>query len=115
MATGLPDLLCEFPDDVVHVAPYDFTLGYQPADRPVRLSNVEALMQENEWVDEWGIGWKHAADGVGANPRRHPLKDWSQLEEYLRIKSPTPTSPAGWRRPCRRWPNSRPENIAWAS
>jgi uroporphyrinogen decarboxylase len=89
----LADLLWEFPDDVVHVAPYDFTLGYQPSDRPARLTNVEALMQEKEWMDEWGIGWKHAADGVGANPHLHPLKDWSQLEEYLNRYLPDPHQP----------------------
>jgi uroporphyrinogen decarboxylase len=87
---ALADRMCEFPDDVVHVAPYDFTLGYQPSDRPGRLSNVEALMQEKEWVDEWGIGWKHAADGVGANPQVHPLKDWSQLDEFLARQIPNP-------------------------
>src|SRR5271165_3227562 len=58
---GLADLLCEFPDDLVYVLSYDFALGYQPLDGPARLTDVEAMMQEKEWVDEWGIGWKHAA------------------------------------------------------
>ena len=31
---GLADLLCQFPDDVIHVVPYDFTLGYQPPCPP---------------------------------------------------------------------------------
>ncbi len=87
---GLADLFCQYPDDVVHVAPYDFSLGYQPANRPGRLTAVEALMQEKEWVDEWGIGWKHAADGVGANPHIHPLKDWAQLDEFLDRQIPDP-------------------------
>jgi len=90
---ALADLLCEFPDDVIRVAPYDVALGYQPPDRAGRLSNVEALMQENEWVDEWGTGWKHAAHGVGANPVSHPLKDWSQLDDYLRNQMPDPHEP----------------------
>jgi uroporphyrinogen decarboxylase len=50
-------------------------------------------MQEKEWVDEWGIGWKHAADGVGANPVSHPLKNWSQLDDYLRHQMPDPREP----------------------
>jgi uroporphyrinogen decarboxylase len=90
---AVADLLCEFPDDVISIVPYDFALGYQPPDHPGRLSNVEALMQEKEWVDEWGIGWKHAADGVGANPFKHPIKDWSQLDDYLRNQMPDPHEP----------------------
>jgi len=90
---GLADLFCQFPDDVIHIVPYDFAVGYQAPNRPRRLSNVEALMQENEWVDEWGIGWKHAAEGVGANPVKHPLKDWAQLEDYLRNQMPDPHLP----------------------
>jgi uroporphyrinogen decarboxylase len=90
---GLADLLCAFPDDVVFVLPYEFALGYQPADRPGRLSNVEALMQEKAWVDEWGTGWKHSADGVGANPVSHPIQDWSQLDDYLRNQMPDPHEP----------------------
>lgn len=90
---ALADLLCEFPDDVVSIAPYDFALGYQAPDRPDRLTNVEALMREKSWVDEWGIGWMHAADGVGANPFRHPIKDWSQLNDYLDHRMPDPHEP----------------------
>ena len=90
---ALADLLCEFPDDVISFAPYDFALAYQPADRRGRLSIVEALMREKEWVDEWGIGWKHAADGVGANPFKHPIKDWAQLDEYLAKQLPDPHAP----------------------
>ena len=87
---ALADLLYQFPDDVVFVLSYEFALGYQPPDRAGRLSNVEALMQEREWVDEWGIGWKHSADGVGANPVDHPIKDWSQLDDYLQNRVPNP-------------------------
>lgn len=87
---ALADLLCQYPDDVIFVVPYDFTLGYQAPGRPGPLTNVEAMMQEREWTDEWGIGWKHAADGVGANPINHPIKDWSQLADYLRNQIPDP-------------------------
>lgn len=85
---ALADLLSQYPDDVIWLVPYDFTLGYQPPGRAVRLSTVEAMMQEREWTDEWGIGWKHATDGVGANPIRHPIRDWSQLDDYLRHQIP---------------------------
>ena len=90
---ALADLLCQFPDDVVFVVPYEFALGFQSPDSPGRLSSVEAMMQEREWVDEWGIGWKHAADGVGANPVEHPIKDWTQLDDYLRDRMPDPHEP----------------------
>jgi uroporphyrinogen decarboxylase len=90
---GLADLLCQYPDDVIFVVPYEFSLGYQSPGCPERLTNIEALMQEKEWVDEWGIGWKHAADGVGANPVRHPIKDWSQLDDYLRHQMPDAHEP----------------------
>ena len=104
---ALAGLLCQFPDDVIHVVPYEFALGYQPPGRPGRLGTVEALMQESEWVDEWGTGWKHAADGVGANPAGHPIKDWSQLDDYLRQQMPNPHEPGRiWPGRCRRWPSS---------
>jgi uroporphyrinogen decarboxylase len=89
----LAELLCQFPDDVVFALPYEFALGYQSPDHAGNLSNAEALMQEKEWVDEWGIGWKHAADGVGANPVSHPIEDWSQLDSYLRDRMPNPHEP----------------------
>jgi uroporphyrinogen decarboxylase len=90
---ALAYLFCEFPDDLVFVLSYDFALGYQPPHRQNQLGSVEALMQENTWVDEWGIGWKHASDGVGANPVDHPIKDWSQLDDYLRHHMPDPREP----------------------
>ena len=51
------------------------------------------MMQEREWADEWGIAWKHSVDGVGANPVGHPIKDWSQLDDYLRQQIPNPHEP----------------------
>jgi uroporphyrinogen decarboxylase len=89
----LADVLCQYPDDVIYVLSYEFALGYQPAGRPGNVGTVEALMQEKTWVDEWGIGWKHAADGVGANPVEHPIKDWQQLEDYLHNQMPDPHAP----------------------
>jgi uroporphyrinogen decarboxylase len=85
---ALADLLCQYPDDVVSVLPYEFALGYQPPDRPGRLSDFETLMRENEWVDEWRITWRHSVDGVGANPVGHPLSDWTQLDDYLHNQMP---------------------------
>lgn len=90
---ALTDLLCQFPDDVVFVLAYEFALGYQPANRPGRLSNLEALMREREWTDEWGTVWRHSFDGVGANPVGHPIKDWSQLDDYLRRQMPNAHEP----------------------
>ena len=90
---ALADLLAHFPDDVVFVLAYDFALGYQRPGLPRRLSTVEALMQEREWADEWGITWKHSVDGVGANPVGHPIKDWSQLDDYVREQMPDPHEP----------------------
>jgi len=90
---ALANLLCQYPDDVVFVVPYDFALGYQSPGRPDHLSNIEALMLEKEWVDEWGIGWRHSVDGVGANPVKHPIKDWSQLNDYLLNQLPDPHEP----------------------
>ena len=90
---ALADLLCQYPDDLIFIPPYEFALGYQSPGRPDHLTDIEALMQEREWVDEWGIGWKHAADGVGAESLRHPIKDWSQLDDYLRNRMPDPHDP----------------------
>jgi len=89
----LADLLCQFPDDVLSVLAYEFALGYQPPDRPGRLSDFETLMRENEWADEWGIVWRHSVDGVGANPVGHPIQDWSQLDDYLANQMPNPHAP----------------------
>lgn len=90
---ALADLLCEYPDDVIWAFPYDFALGYRRPGGGNRLTAVEAMMLEREWTDEWGIGWKHAADGTGANPIKHPIQDWSQLDDYLRNQLPDPHEP----------------------
>jgi uroporphyrinogen decarboxylase len=90
---ALADLFCEFPDDALFLQPYDIFLGYQPPERKDRVSPVEALMRAAEWTDEWGIRWGHAYGGVGATPVDCPIKDWSQLDEYLAGSIPDPRAP----------------------
>ena len=90
---ALAELFRQYPDDLVFAAPYEFALGYQNPDRGNQLGSVAALMLENEWVDEWGITWKHAAEGVGANPIGHPLQDWSRLDDYIQNQIPNPHEP----------------------
>ncbi len=90
---ALADMFCEFPDDVTCVVPYDITLGYQPPDKPDRVNLVQVMMTEAQWTDEWGTRWGHAAGGVGATPVDHPIKDWSQLDDYLAHRVPDPAAP----------------------
>ena len=89
----LADLFCRWPDDVVRVLPYDLWIGYQPPDRPPRIDSVEVATRDAEWEDEWGTRWAHASGGVGATPVAHPLKDWSQLDDYLAHQLPDPHAP----------------------
>ncbi|MBX7256009.1 MAG: hypothetical protein K1Y02_06575 [Candidatus Hydrogenedentes bacterium] len=84
----LADLFDLYPDDVIAVIPYDITVGYQAPEKSPRINTVEALMRSMEWVDEWGTRWGHAFGGVGATPMDHPLKDWSELDTYLRETMP---------------------------
>jgi uroporphyrinogen decarboxylase len=90
---ALADLFCSFPDDVIHVQPYEFSIGYQASDHPNRLNELQILTQPGEWRDEWGTRWGHASGGVGATPVDYPLKDWSQLDDYLRRRMPDPHLP----------------------
>lgn len=90
---ALADLFCAFPDDVLFLAPYEWSIGYQPPARQGRVNPVAALMTESQWVDEWGTTWAHAAEGVGAIPIAHPLKDWAQLDDYLATQFPDPDGP----------------------
>ena len=80
----LTDLFCEFPDDVLCIYPYEFAIGYQPADKADRINPVEVMMSDARWTDEWGVGWGHAFGGVGARPVEYPLTDWAQLDDYLK-------------------------------
>ncbi|MBN1343592.1 MAG: hypothetical protein JXQ73_12970 [Phycisphaerae bacterium] len=90
---ALADLFCEYPDDVVCVAPYDITIGYQPPDKADRINPVRVMMTDAQWTDEWGTRWGHAYGGVGATPVDHPIKDWSQLDDYLAHRVPDPNAP----------------------
>jgi uroporphyrinogen decarboxylase len=76
----LIDLFTEFPDDLGRVAPYDLMVGY---NTPSKVTPVEALMMNAEWVSEWGVTWKHIIGGVGATEVDSPLKDWAKLDEYI--------------------------------
>jgi uroporphyrinogen decarboxylase len=90
---GLADLFCEYPDDLVFVQPYEFTIGYQPPEEANPINRVQALMQAAEWTDEWGSRWGHAFGGVGATPVENPIKDWGQLDDYLTNRMPDPHAP----------------------
>lgn len=89
----LADLFCEFPDDLLFISPYEFSIGYQPPDRKDRINEVQAMTQGGEWTDEWGTRWGHAVGGVGAITVDHPIKDWSQLDDYLAHRMPDPHAP----------------------
>jgi uroporphyrinogen decarboxylase len=90
---ALADLFCRYPDDAVRVVPYDLWIGYQPPGVGPRINAVEVAMREAQWEDEWGTRWAHAAGGVGATPVDYPLRDWSQLDEYLERYLPDARDP----------------------
>jgi uroporphyrinogen decarboxylase len=90
---ALADLYCEYPDDMLVIAPYEWSIGFQPASRKDRVNPVQALMKESRWVDEWGALWAHSADGVGAIQVEHPLTDMAALDEYLETRMPDPRGP----------------------
>ncbi len=90
---ALADLFCEWPDDVVCITPYDITMGYQPPDKPDRINPVQAMMTEAQWTDEWGTRWGHAYGGVGATYIDCPIKDWSELDDYLARRMPDANAP----------------------
>lgn len=89
---ALADLFERFPDDVIHLQPHDMFFGYrapgaEPPDDPIR-----SLTESAAWVDEWGIGWEHAAGGSGASPTTSPIAEWDVLDEYLRHRVPDPAA-----------------------
>lgn len=90
---ALADLFCQYPDDVVFVAPYDMFVGYQPGDHPNQVNPLQVLTEQAQWLDEWGTEWSHAAGGMGATTVAYPLQDWSQLDDYLAERMPNPLLP----------------------
>lgn len=86
---ALIDLFTEFPDDLGRVSPYDLMVGF---NSPTKISPVEAMMTNAEWVSEWGVRWKHIVGGVGATEVESPLKDWAQLDDYI-ASMPDPDEP----------------------
>ena len=87
---ALADLFCQFPDDAVFLTPYNMFVGYQSPEKKDRINPVDVLVRGAEWTDEWGTVWGHAFGGVGATPCDHPIKDWSQLDDYLVSQFPDP-------------------------
>jgi uroporphyrinogen decarboxylase len=90
---ALADLYVQYPDDVIHAQLCDFSVGYQPPDRPQRIDELRVLTEPAEWTDEWGTRWGHAKGGVGASPVDVPIKDWSQLDDYLAHRMPDANAP----------------------
>lgn len=85
----LADLYCQYPDDVLCIQAYDYSIGHQRANKE-RLNEIHILTQSAEWTDEWGTRWGHAFGGIGATPVANPIADWSQLDDYLAHRIPDP-------------------------
>lgn len=86
---ALADLFLAYPDDVVPVQAYEFSIGYRaPGADPIDALRV--LTEEAEWTDEWGTRWGHAAGATGATPVGYPIDDWTQLDQYLAKRMPDP-------------------------
>jgi uroporphyrinogen decarboxylase len=90
---ALADLFVRFPDDVIHVQPYDMFFGYQAPGAAEPLDPIRCLTEAATWVDEWGTRWEHAAGGSGASPVTAPIADWDELDDYLRRRMPDPSAP----------------------
>ncbi len=89
----LADLFVAYPDDVVHVAPYDMFVGYQPEGLAEPLDPVRLLTEDASWVDEWGVGWQHALGGTGASTISAPIGRWEDLPSYVASRMPDPGDP----------------------
>lgn len=89
----LADLYCRYPDDIVCLYPYDFTVGYQAPGRKDRINPIYSMIHASEWTDEWGTRWKHAFGGIGAIEIDYPIKDWSMLDGYLKSRMPRADAP----------------------
>ena len=90
---ALADLFERFPDDVIHVQPYDMFFGYQAPGADEPIDPIRCLTEAATWVDEWGTRWEHAAGGSGASPVTAPIADWGDLDDYLGRRMPDPTAP----------------------
>jgi uroporphyrinogen decarboxylase len=90
---ALADLFVAFPDDVVHVSPYDMFVGYWPVGPADRPDPIRLLTENATWVDEWGTGWQHALGGSGASPTSTPIGSWGDLGHYLTSRMPDPRAP----------------------
>jgi uroporphyrinogen decarboxylase len=88
----LADLYCQFPDDVLWVQPYDYSVGHRPQGMEP-INEIEVLTRSAEWTDEWGTRWGHAFGGVGATPVGNAIEDWSELDDYLAHHMPDPHAP----------------------
>lgn len=88
----LADLYCQFPDDVLWVQPYDYSVGHRPQGMEP-INEIEVLTRSAEWTDEWGTRWGHAFGGVGATPVGNAIEDWSELDNYLAHHIPDPHAP----------------------
>jgi uroporphyrinogen decarboxylase len=86
----LADLFSEYPDNLLSPFPYDIFVGYQKPDKKDYIDTVKVLTEQATWIDEWGTGWGHAHGGVGATTVSYPIKDWSQLDDYLKNQFPDP-------------------------
>ena len=89
----LADVFCEYPDDLIRLAPYELWIGHQPADRPDKVDPVFVLTQDAQWRDEWGTRWAHSAGGTGAHQMSFPIEDWSQLDDYIAHQLPKADAP----------------------
>ena len=86
----LADLYCQFPDDVLFIQAYDYSIGHQPPEGKERINEVQILTQSAEWMDEWGTRWGHAFGGIGATTVANAIQDWYQLDDYLAHRMPDP-------------------------
>ena len=90
---ALADLFVAYPDDVVHVAPYDMFVGYWPPGSVEPPDPVRLLTEDTTWVDEWGTGWQHAVGGSGASPTSTPIGSWGDLPHFMASRMPDPWAP----------------------
>jgi uroporphyrinogen decarboxylase len=90
---ALADLFARYPDDVVHLQPYDMFFGYQAPGVQTADDPIRCLTESAAWVDEWGTGWEHAAGGSGASPVTAPLGELSDVQGYVRTRMPDPAAP----------------------